>query len=29
VAAHPQRRAVVKRGRVVARDGSALLPPLA
>ena len=28
VAAHPQRRAVVKRGRVIAREGRALLPPV-
>jgi cytosine/adenosine deaminase-related metal-dependent hydrolase len=29
VATHPQRRAVVKKGRVVAREGRALLPPVA
>ncbi|HET7097444.1 MAG TPA: amidohydrolase family protein [Casimicrobiaceae bacterium] len=29
VAMHPQRKAVVKKGRVVARDGRSLLPPVA
>lgn len=29
VALHPQRRTVVKRGRIVARDGYSLLPPVA
>ena len=28
VATHPQRRAVVKKGRVIARDGRSLLPPV-